>query len=118
LITPPQAPFPTDCSLPFQVEPALDPCAEAGNQTSTAISESVVGRSVAVTRQNAGRSANGRHVIPATSGGVKVPLEIVSVAVIVVAGSDSDRRLSHVLVAAWAVLDAAAATPNAAPMIH
>src|SRR5215470_13050928 len=116
-MTPPQAPLPTDCSLPFQVEPALEPCADAGNQTSIAISESVVGRNVAVTRQNGGRSVSGRQVIPVAGGGVNVPLEIVSVAVMVAAWSESDRRLSHV-VAAWAVLDTAVATPNAAPQTH
>src|SRR5580700_397109 len=44
---PAHAPFPTDCSLPFQPPPGI--------QTSILISESLVGFRVAATRQNAGR---------------------------------------------------------------
>jgi hypothetical protein len=55
-------------------------------------------------------------VIPVTGGGVNVPLETVSVAVIVVVGSESDRKLSHV-VAARALTGAAVAAANTSPKI-
>src|SRR5580704_12895424 len=48
---PPSPPFPVPRNLPFHF-PAT------GSQTSTLISESLDGASVACTRQNAGRSAN------------------------------------------------------------
>src|SRR5262245_3700492 len=50
-MVPAQPPLPTASNLPFQPD--------AGSQISTLMSESLVGISVAVTRQNAGRVAYG-----------------------------------------------------------
>src|SRR5215510_8219082 len=63
-IEPAHPPFPTASNLPFQ--PA------AGNQTSILMSESLVGVSVAVTRQNAGSFAY-VFVAPRAPGGVNDP---------------------------------------------
>src|SRR3954471_22608395 len=94
---PAHPPFPTASSLPFQPEPAApEPCAEAGIHTSTLISESLDGLSVAAMRQNDGRSANGFAPRPrAGAGGVKPPGATVCAIVIVVFGRFSAARLSH-----------------------
>src|SRR5215510_1497246 len=63
-IEPAHPPFPTASNLPFQPD--------AGSQTSILMSESLVGVSVAVTRQNAGKFANG-FVPPRPAGCVKAP---------------------------------------------
>src|SRR5258708_2896444 len=84
----PPVPFPW--KLPFQ--PA------AGIQTSILMSESLVGLSVAVTRQNAGRFLNGAVGSPRPpppAGGVKAPAATVAAEVIVVFGNDREARLSH-----------------------
>src|SRR6185436_8915134 len=89
---PAQPPLPTACSLPFHPPP---PPATAGSQISILMSESLDGVSVAATRQNAGRSANGFAPRP-RAGGVNAPAATVWADVIVVFGSLSDERLSHV----------------------
>src|SRR5713226_9542306 len=92
-MTPAQPPLPTAWNLPFQPP--------AGSQTSTLISESLIGFNVAATRQNANsvlnaRAAAGAEVAaPAGAGGVKAPAETVCASVIVVFGSVSDARPSH-----------------------
>jgi len=72
--------------------------AEVGNQTSILISESLVGVSVAATRQNAGRSVNGFGPRPARplGGGANDPGGTLCAEVIVACGSGRDARLSHV----------------------
>src|ERR1700720_803416 len=71
LMAPDQPPFPTARYLPFQPEP--------GSHTSTLMSESGVGWSVAATRQYAGAPT-----FAITCGGA-----------IVVLGKDSEAKLSH-----------------------
>src|SRR5438552_18717991 len=81
--------LPTACSFPFQP-------AEAGNQTSILISESLDGFSVAARRQNAGRLAYENPRPRPTAGLTKAPGDTVCASVIVVFGSESAARLSHV----------------------
>src|SRR6266850_2973583 len=85
---PAHPPLPTACSFPFQPE-------EAGNQTSIVISESLDGFSVAATRQNAGRLAY-ENPRPRAAGLTNAPGGTVCASVIVVFGSESAARLSHV----------------------
>src|SRR5262245_49552115 len=102
-MTPAQPPFPTAWNFPFQPD--------AGNHTSILMSESLVGASVAATRQNAGRSLNGfaprpPPARPSAAGGVNAPGATDCEDVIVACGSDSDFRLSHVAPAARPAADA------------
>jgi hypothetical protein len=89
---PVNAPFPTAWSFPFHPS--------AGIQTSTLMSESLEGVSVAATRQNAGSAAYCRACPsdsdrPGGIGGVNAPAATTSAVVIVPSGSNSDARLSH-----------------------
>src|SRR5262245_25903110 len=108
-MTPAHPPLPTASYLPFQ--PVM------GSQTSTLISESLVGASVAITRQNAGKPAYGLGAAPplpfplplaspvpaggaplAFAGGggaTNAPGAIVCAMVIIVFGSFCDAMLSH-----------------------
>src|SRR5262245_8164522 len=83
---PAHAPFPTACSFPFQ--PA------AGNHTSTLISESLDGVSVAATRQNAGSFANASAPRP-LAGGVNAPALTACASVTATCGCVNVDRLSH-----------------------
>jgi hypothetical protein len=87
-IAPPNPPFPTPSNFPFHPE--------AGIHTSIPISESLVGVSIAATRQNAGIFSNTSPL-----GAVKVPAGIHCAAVIVASGSLSEARFSHGSPAAW-----------------
>src|ERR1700733_9344997 len=88
-----QPPFPTEPSFPFQFD--------AGSHTSILISESLDGFSVAAIRQNAGRSANAAPPPrPPPPAGAKAPAATDCARVIVVSGSLSDDRFSHVAAAA------------------
>src|SRR6476659_2029758 len=78
-IVPLQPPLPTACSLPFQPS--------SGSQTSILISESFVGLSAAATRQKPGRSR--------PCGCFTDPAGCASAAVMLVAGSFKDARLSQ-----------------------
>ena len=86
------APFPTAWSFPFQPS--------AGIHTSTLMSESLEGVSVAITRQKAG-SASYCRACPADSerpggiGGTKAPAATASAPVTVPWGSASEARLSQ-----------------------
>src|SRR5262245_50213316 len=102
-----QPPLPTIRNLPFQLD--------AGSHSSILMSESAVGLSVAATRQNAGRSANGLPP-PRPPGCENAPAATASAAVIVAFGSAADARLSHVAArAAVAVnVEQAIANPNEA----
>src|SRR5262245_47602406 len=94
---PAHAPLPTACNLPFHPEPAAPkPSAEAGNQTSTLISESLDGVSVAATRQNAGKVANALLPRPARPFGiVNCPAPTVCASVTVTCGCENVERRSH-----------------------
>src|SRR5579862_3862897 len=89
-MTPAQPPLPTAWNLPFQ--PLV------GSQTSTLISESLVGLMVAATRQNSGRSPKGfvpsRLACP-SFGTESWPAGTTRAIVMVVSGNASDARLSH-----------------------
>src|SRR5579862_2949204 len=90
---PPSPPLPVPRNFPFQPE--------AGIQTSILISESLVGRDVAETRQNAGRSLKLDPRAPGKGGGVPAgsvnsPAPTDCASVTVVCGIASDFRLSHV----------------------
>src|ERR1017187_8171267 len=91
---PAQPPLPTASYLWFQ--------SDAGSQSSTLMSESLVGVRVASTRQKAGRSLYGLVAgpLPARplgfSGRVKAPAATVCAAVIVASGNFSEARESHV----------------------
>jgi hypothetical protein len=95
---------------------------DAGIQTSILMSESVDGFSVAATRQNAGRplaactKVAGAGVPPAAIGIVNAPASTARASVIVVFGSASDARLSHVWPAAWAATGAATSSAVAVAM--
>src|ERR1051326_5076966 len=81
-------PFPTASNFPFQFA--------AGTQTSTLISESLVGFKVAATRQNAGRSLNcAPPPRPPPPAGAKAPAATVWAMVTVAFGSFRAARLSH-----------------------
>src|SRR6185295_3736896 len=92
-----QPPLPTMRNLPFQPL--------AGSHTSILMSESAVGLSVAATRQNAGRSANGLPP-PRPPGWENAPAATASAAVIVACGNATDERLSQLAAAAGAGLTA------------
>src|SRR6202049_3150350 len=104
-------PLPTAMNFPFQPDACI--------QTSILMSESVDGFSVAATRQNAGRSltactkAVGAGVPPAAMGIVNAPASTARASVIVVFGSASDARLSHVWPAAWVATGAATSSAAA-----
>src|SRR4030042_417916 len=90
---PAHTPLPVPTSLPFQFS--------AGIQTSILISESVVGVSVAVTRQKAGAflktaSASGPPIISPPPGGVNCPASTRDAEVIFPSDNVSDARLSQV----------------------
>src|ERR1700683_1757824 len=89
-MAPAQPPFPTPWKFWFQPV--------AGSQTSTLISESLVGLMVAATRQNSGRSAKGfapsRLACPSL-GAENWPAGTTRAMVMVVSGNASDARLSH-----------------------
>src|SRR5262245_20381258 len=104
LIAPANPPFPGITNLPFQLR--------AGIHSSILISESALGISVAVTRQKAGKSANGDGAAPrplpdgpAAGGGApaplnagngtKLPASTALANVIVVCGSVNLARLSQ-----------------------
>src|SRR5216683_3085652 len=96
-MTPAHPPLPTAWNFPFHPE--------AGSHTSILMSESVVGASVAATRQNAGRLANGPGPTPGPrparpAGGVNCPAATGCAMVIVECGSASAARLSQVAEAA------------------
>src|SRR5712692_2277937 len=90
-MVPAHAPLPTDWSLPFQPD--------AGNHTSILMSESLVGVSVAATRQNSGNCANGfeppRPPPALPAGGVNCPAATVRASVTAALGCPHDMRLSH-----------------------
>src|SRR5437773_1312296 len=90
-MAPPHPPFPTAWNFPFQPE--------AGIQTSILMSESLVGLSVAATRQNAGRLLNASPCAaprpPSAAGGINEPAATDSASEIVVLGSACELRLSH-----------------------
>src|SRR5215831_3351615 len=85
-MVPAHAPFPTDSSFPFQPV--------SGIHTSILISESLVGLTVAATRQNAGRFL--KASAPRPPCGVKPPGGTCCARVIVVLGKVRFRTLSHV----------------------
>src|SRR5258706_8610735 len=91
-IAPLNAPLPTAWNLPFQPD--------AGNQTSILMSESLVGFSVAATRQNAGSAVKS----PASPGGsgVNAPACTDAATVMVAWGSAIFARSLHEPVAATA----------------
>src|SRR5262249_38785532 len=92
---PAHAPLPTAWSFPFHPPPpAVDEA--AGSQTSTLISESLDGVSVAATRQNAGRLANALLPRPARPFGiVNCPAPTVCASVTATCGCENVERLSH-----------------------
>src|SRR5580704_10014485 len=96
---------------------------DAGIQTSILMSESVDGFSVAATRQNAGRpltactKAVGAGVPPAAMGIVNARASTTRASVIVVFGSASDAKLSHVWAAAWVATGAATSSAAAATLV-
>src|SRR5882757_5505991 len=87
---PAHAPLPTACSLPFH--------ACAGSHTSILMSESLDGVSVAATRQNAGRLANGFTAArpPRAGGAGNCPAATVCASVTAACGPENVDRLSHV----------------------
>src|SRR6185436_16018242 len=108
-----QPPLPTMRNFPFHaVLPGAPSARGAGSHNSILMSESAVGLSVAATRQNAGRSANG--LPPRPPGCENAPAPTASAAVIVACGSASEARLSHVAACAATALSAehAIANPN------
>src|SRR5881397_2322750 len=93
-MTPAQPPLPTAWYLPFQFD--------NGSHTSTLISESLDGFSVAATRQNAGSCLKATFCCAAprpAAGSENCPSATVSANVIVVFSSETDFRLSHVAAA-------------------
>src|SRR5690348_2610464 len=101
-MTPWKPPPPVPRKRPFQLF--------SGSHTSILICESMVGASVAVTRQN-----GGRPVIGAEPGGVKVP-PVMSVAEVMVVCSSAreDCRLVHGLAIADVLPSVVAAIANVA----
>src|SRR6476469_671347 len=88
MICPSHPPFPVPSNFPFQLD--------AGSQTSNLISESLVGRDVALTRQNAGRVLKSTGGPMGTPGGsTKVPAGTICAWVIVVSGNLRFARLEH-----------------------
>src|SRR5579862_9905364 len=92
-MAPLNAPLPTAWNFPFQ--------AEAGSQTSMLMCESLVGESVAATRQNAG-SADKSPASPCASG-LKAPAGTSAATVIAACGSATFARSPHAPSAALAV---------------
>src|SRR3954452_6935634 len=89
-MVPAQPPFPTAWNFPFQPD--------AGSQISVLISESLLGVSVAVTRQNAGRLANGLAAPPrpcAPVGGTKAPAATICAESILAFGKARLISFSH-----------------------
>src|SRR6186997_31830 len=87
-MTPAQPPLPTAWNLPFQPF--------TGNQTSTLISESLLGLRVTATRQKSGRSLYGFAPRPVVCpGGENCPAGTTLDIVTVVSGNLRDARLSH-----------------------
>src|ERR1017187_10326829 len=84
---PAQPPLPTAWNFPFQPE--------AGSQTSIWMSESLVGFSVAATRQNVGSSWYWRAAAAGAPGKLSSPAGMDRASVIVASGSASADRLSH-----------------------
>src|SRR5205814_541809 len=86
-----QPPFPLASNFPFHPE--------AGSHSSIFISESLVGLSVAATRQNAGSSLNAAFgSLPRprpVAGAENAPAATGCAKVIVVSGSAKEARLSH-----------------------
>src|SRR5262245_58202546 len=88
-MTPAHPPLPTAWNLPFHA------LAEAGSQTSTLMSESLVGGNVAATRQNSGSAGYGFRPRAGPSGGWNAPGATSSALVMVTSLSASFARLSH-----------------------
>src|SRR5580704_16727685 len=99
-MAPTQPPLPTPWNLPFHPSD--------GSQTSILMSESLLGRKVAATRQKAGRllgeTGDGMNPPP---GIVNAPAATVCASVMVVSGSAKDARLSQVPAWAWAAPESA-----------
>src|SRR4051812_27727667 len=88
---PAHAPLPTASNFPFHPE--------AGSHTSILMSESLDGVSVAATRQNSGRFANGPCPAPVEGprpGGVNSPAPTVCARVTATCGCANCERLSQV----------------------
>src|SRR5215470_3007580 len=83
-MVPSHPPLPTTCSLRFQ--PAV------GSHTSTLMSESLDGVSVASTRQNSGTALYGSG---RPAGGTNAPAATNFALLIFACGRDNDVRLSH-----------------------
>src|SRR6185369_15319733 len=113
-----QPPLPTTRNFPFQAAlPGAPSARGAGSHTSILMSESALGFSVAATRQNAGRSANG--LPPRPPGCENAPAATASAAVIVAFGIACDARLSHVAAcAAAAVNEHTIANPDEASVVR
>src|SRR6188508_427378 len=101
-----QPPLPTAWNLPFQ--PA------AGIHTSILMSESAVGLSVAATRQNAGRSANGLPPPRPPAGAGIAPAATVCASVTVASLNLRPVKLSH---GAACTAVAASSQPEAANVV-
>src|SRR5438094_7793152 len=104
-MAPDQPPLPTPRNFLFQ--------SAAGIQTSILMSESADGVSVAATRQNAGRLANGVALAGGAAfapGGVNCPAATSCADAIVVFGSASFARASHARPSAAARVEIAAAS--------
>src|ERR1017187_2932979 len=86
-MVPAQPPLPTAWNFPFQPD--------SGSQTSIWMSESLVGFSVAATRQKAGSSLYWRAAAAVTPGKLNSPAWTDRASVIVESGSASADRLSH-----------------------
>src|SRR5579862_3682570 len=86
-MTPAQPPLPTAWNLPFHPL--------AGSQTSILMSESLVGVSVAATRQNSPSALYGFRPRGGPSGGWNVPAATTSTLVMAVSLSASLARLAH-----------------------
>src|SRR5262245_47102082 len=84
---PAQPPLPTAWNFPFHPR--------AGSQTSTLMSESDDGLSVAATRQKAGRPLNCCTAVGPIPGRAKPPAGTTCANVIEVSGSARDDKLSH-----------------------
>src|SRR5579863_2544759 len=97
-------------NLPFHA-------ADGGSQTSILITESLVGRMVAATRQNAGRflysTSPGWSFNENEAGGAKAPGVTDAAIVIAVCGSESLERSSQVVAAAAQVTNALVANATA-----
>src|ERR1700677_3137083 len=101
-MAPTHPPLPTPWNFPFHPSD--------GSQTSILMSESLLGRKVAATRQKAGRllgeTGDGMNPPP---GMLNAPAATVCASVMVVSGSARDARLSQVAAVAWAAPERAIA---------